>query len=268
MRQSQREQNNQNCSADKSFSIDCSDVAFVIPSRIGSTRLPRKALVNIGDQSMIERVVFSLKEYLGPNLYVAADSEEILKKAEEAGAKAIMTSENCMSGSDRVYEAFQKIENNANIKYVVNIQGDMPFINYKIIEKIVNKLKTSRFDIVTAAIEVERNIADNESNVKIVTDSNNSALYFSRSLIPSGAEKFLYHVGVYAFKANALEKFVKLPKARYESLERLEQLRALENGMSIGVVVTSDEIPISVDTQEDLEKAREYYKKMLKREIL
>jgi len=122
-------------------------------------------------------------------------------------------------------------------------------------------LKTGEYDIVTSGVKIGRDIAQSESNVKVVVDKQGRALYFSRSMIPHGGEEFLYHVGIYGFKSQALEKFIKLEQSNYEICEKLEQLRALENGMKIGVCV-SDEIPLSVDTKDDLEKANLYYSKM------
>lgn len=238
-----------------------SDVVFIIPSRIGSTRLPNKALAAIGDKSMIEHVIARINAGSMDNLYVATDSEKIIEKVKIAGGIAIMTSENCPTGSDRVYEAFQKIPNNDKIKYVINVQGDMPFVDHKVLNQIIDKLKNSDFDIVTPVVMVGSEIANSSANVKVVADINDKALYFSRSLIPYGAKEFLYHVGIYGYRTEALEKFVKLKESQYETVEKLEQLRALENGMRIGIVL-SDEIPISVDTYEDLEKAREYYAKL------
>lgn len=238
-----------------------SDVAFIIPSRIGSTRLPNKALADIGGKSMIEHVIARINDGSVNNLYVATDSEKIAEKIKIAGGIAIMTSEDCPTGSDRVYEAFKKIPHNDKIKYIINVQGDMPFVDYRVLEQIIDKLKNSDFDIVTPVVMVGSNIASKSSNVKVVVDINDKALYFSRSVIPHGAKEFLYHVGIYGYRTEALEKFVKLKETQYESIEKLEQLRALENGMRIGVML-SDEIPISVDTYEDLEKAREYYAKL------
>ena len=238
-----------------------SDVAFIIPSRIGSTRLPNKALAAIGGKSMIEHVIARINAGSVNNLYVATDSEKIVEKVKTTGGIAIMTSEDCLTGSDRVYEAFKKIPNNDKIKYIINVQGDMPFVDYRVLKQIIDKLKNSDFDIVTPVVMVGSDIASKSSNVKVVVDINDKALYFSRSVIPHGAEEFLYHVGIYGYRAEALEKFVKLKETQYESVEKLEQLRALENGMRIGIVL-SNEIPISVDTYEDLERAREYYAKL------
>lgn len=238
-----------------------SDVAFIIPSRIGSTRLPNKALADIGGKSMIEHVIARINAGSVNNLYVATDSEKIAEKIKIAGGIAIMTSKDCPTGSDRVYEAFKKIPHNDKIKYIINVQGDMPFVDYRVLKQIIDKLKNSDFDIVTPVVMVGSDIASKSSNVKVVADINDKALYFSRSVIPHGAKEFLYHVGIYGYRTEALEKFVKLKETQYESVEKLEQLRALENGMSIGIVL-SNEIPISVDTYEDLEKAREYYAKL------
>ncbi|GAB4162699.1 MAG: 3-deoxy-manno-octulosonate cytidylyltransferase [Rickettsiaceae bacterium] len=236
-----------------------SDIAVIIPSRIGSTRLHRKALAKIGDKCLIEHVIFSLKTSFDGALYVATDSEEIAGVVKKSGAIAIMTDENCPTGSDRTFQAFQKISKRDRIKYIINIQGDMPFINPVVINKIIAKLKKHDCDIVTPVVKVGKDIAISESNVKVVADNDWNALYFSRSLIPHGGNDFLYHVGIYGFQATALEKFVKLPQGKYEACEKLEQLRALENGMRISVCL-SDEIPISVDTAADLEKAVSYYK--------
>jgi 3-deoxy-manno-octulosonate cytidylyltransferase (CMP-KDO synthetase) len=223
--------------------------------------LPNKALAAIGGKSMIEHVIARINAGSVNNLYVATDSEKIVEKVKNTGGIAIMTSEDCPTGSDRVYEAFKKIPNNDKIKYIINVQGDMPFVDYRVLKQIIDKLKNSDFDIVTPVVMVGSDIASKSSNVKVVVDINDKALYFSRSVIPHGAEEFLYHVGIYGYRAEALEKFVKLKETQYESVEKLEQLRALENGMRIGIVL-SNEIPISVDTYEDLEKAREYYAKL------
>ena len=238
-----------------------SDVVIIVPSRIGSTRLPRKALAKIGDKTLIEHVVQRIKSGFDGNLYVATDSDEIASLVKHSGAIAIMTAEACPTGSDRVFQAFQTIPHHDKIKYVINVQGDMPFVDLLVIGQIITMLKTEEYDIVTSGVRVGRDIAQSESNVKVIVDKQGKALYFSRSMIPHGGEEFLYHVGIYGFKSQALEKFIKLEQSNYEICEKLEQLRALENGMKIGVCI-SDEIPLSVDTKEDLEKANLYYSKI------
>ena len=239
-----------------------SDVAVIIPSRIGSTRLPRKALAKIGEKTLIEHVIQRIKSGFSGDLYVATDSEEIANLAWKSNAIAIMTDKNCPTGSDRVFQAFQTIPHRDKIKYVINIQGDMPFIDLLAVEQIISMLKTQEYDIVTSGVKVGSDIAQIESNVKVVADKQGRALYFSRSMIPHGGKEFIYHVGIYGFKSQALEKFIKLEHSEYELCEKLEQLRALENGMKIGICI-SGEIPISVDTEEDLEKANLHYSKII-----
>jgi len=234
-----------------------SDVVVIIPARIASTRLENKPLQMIGNKTMIEHVVSRVSRIAVAGVFVATDSEEIFSLVTSKGFSAIMTDKNCLTGTDRVYEAFKKLSNHKDVKYVINVQGDMPFIDEAIIPKIIEGLKTGRFDIMTSVVKVGKDIASFPSNVKVVIDRNNKALYFSRSLVPSGASQFLYHVGIYGFKASLLEKFVLLEQSENEKSENLEQLRALDNGMTIGVCY-SNEIPISVDTKDDLAKARDF----------
>lgn len=232
------------------------DVAIIIPARLKSTRLPTKMLLPIGDCTLIEHAYRRALESDVGTIYVATDSTEIAEVIKGLGGKFIMTSEHCAKGSDRVYEALQMIPNKNEIKYVVNIQGDMPFLNPLVVQQVITKLKNSTFDIVTPLAKVGHDVASSHSNVKAVVDSNGRALYFSRQMIPHDADEYWYHVGIYGFRVEALEKFARLPESSLEKAESLEQLRAIEDGMSIGVCYT-DSIPISVDTLEDLEKARD-----------
>lgn len=235
-----------------------SDVAVIIPSRIGSTRLPSKALAMIGNKTMIEHVIERLCVPLKARLYVATDHDDIAAVAAKAGAVAIMTDPECPTGSDRVFEAYQKLPDKEKINYIINVQGDMPFIKHDAVADIISLLKQDQHDIVTSCVPIGEDVAKIESNVKVVVDKNNNALYFSRSLIPHGAKDFLYHVGIYGFTVKALKQFIDLEQSNYEKCEKLEQLRALENGMKIGICI-SNEIPISVDTPDDLKKAAMYY---------
>lgn len=232
------------------------DVAIIIPARLGSTRLPRKMLLPIGDCTLIEHTYKRALEADVGTIYVATDSEEIAAIIAKSGGKYIMTSLDCTKGSDRVYEALQAIPNKEDIRYVINIQGDMPFLDPNIVRQVIDALKNSDFDIITPLAKVGNDIASSPSNVKAVVDSNGRALYFSRQMIPHDADEYWYHVGIYGFRLEALEKFVRLPESYLEKAESLEQLRAIENGMSIGVCY-AESIPISVDTPEDLEKARD-----------
>ncbi|WP_147142506.1 3-deoxy-manno-octulosonate cytidylyltransferase [Rickettsia asiatica] len=239
------------------------DVAIIIPSRLSSTRLKQKPLQLIGSITLIERVFKQVNQANLEHTYVATDSEEIAKIIKKVGGKVIFTDSNIPTGTDRTYEAFKFIPNNQNINYIVNVQGDMPFIEPSSILKIIEYLKNSEYDIITPVVKVYRESVEASSNVTVAVDSAGKALYFSRSLIPNGAEEFLYHVGMYGFRKNALEKFVSLKPTFLEKTERLEQLRVLENGMTIGTCLVEN-IPISIDTEEDLKKAVKFYENISK----
>lgn len=238
------------------------DVVVIVPARISSTRLPAKPLQTIGDQTMIEHVLTRIKKIGIWNLFVATDSEEISSLVAKKGFMSIMTSKDCPTGTDRVYEAFKKLPDHSTINYIINVQGDMPFIDGEVISDIIEELKKNDFDIMTSVVKVKEEVAASPSNVKAVVGKNNKVLYFSRALVPNGSKEFFYHVGIYGFKVKALEKFVSLEQTLNEKLEQLEQLRALDNDMTIGVCY-SNEIPISVDTEEDLKKAREFFDKSM-----
>jgi 3-deoxy-manno-octulosonate cytidylyltransferase (CMP-KDO synthetase) len=240
----------------------------------------------IESKALLERVYNQVKSTKLPNIFIATDSDEIYSLAEKIGAKPIMTDSSCLTGTDRVYDCYKKINDSDAIKYIVNVQGDMPFISPETIKSVIKLLRINKFDIVTPVVRTSKKNVEGFSNVKVVTcgvekilidtdtgkaievdkkasDANKEeemefakAIYFSRSLIPYNAEEFLYHVGIYGFTSDSIEKFCNLPQSYLEKTENLEQLRALEKGMSIGVCYV-DDIPISVDTKEDLEKAIE-----------
>ncbi|AAU03847.1 3-deoxy-manno-octulosonate cytidylyltransferase [Rickettsia typhi] len=230
------------------------NVAIIIPSRLNSTRLIQKPLQLIGSITLIERVFKQVNKANIQHTYVATDSEEIANIIKKIGGKVILTDSDIPTGTDRTYEAFKLIPNNNNIHYIINVQGDIPFIEHRSILKIIEYLKNSEYDIVTPVVRVDRESIEASSNVTVAVDYMGKALYFSRSLIPHGAEELLYHLGIYGFRKNALEKFVSLKQTFLEKTERLEQLRILENGMTIGTCLVED-VPISVDTEEDLKKA-------------
>ncbi|WP_347938701.1 3-deoxy-manno-octulosonate cytidylyltransferase [Rickettsia oklahomensis] len=238
-----------------------SDVAVIIPSRLSSTRLTQKPLQLIDSITLIERVFKQVNQVNLEHIYVATDSEEIARIIKKVGGKVILTDSNIPTGTDRTYEAFKLIPNNQNINYIVNVQGDMPFIEPSSILKIIEYLKNSEYDIVTPVVKVDKESVEADSNVTVAVDSAGKALYFSRSLIPNGAEEFLYHVGIYGFCKNALERFVSIKPTCLEKTERLEQLRMLENDMTIGTCLV-DNVPISVDTEEDLKKAIKFASKL------
>ncbi|XVN41720.1 MAG: 3-deoxy-manno-octulosonate cytidylyltransferase [Rickettsia endosymbiont of Argas persicus] len=236
------------------------DVAIIIPSRLSSTRLKHKPLQLIGSSTLIERVFKQVNQTNLEHIYVATDSQEIANIIKKLGGKVIFTDSDIPTGTDRTYEAFKLIPNNQDINYIVNVQGDMPFIETDSILKVIEYLKNSLYDVVTPVVRVDKDSVEAASNVTVAIDANGEALYFSRSLIPNGAEEFLYHVGMYGYRKHVLEKFITLRPTSLEKTERLEQLRLLENGITIGTCLV-DNVPISVDTPDDLSKALKFYEK-------
>jgi 3-deoxy-manno-octulosonate cytidylyltransferase (CMP-KDO synthetase) len=237
-----------------------SDTAIIIPSRLGSVRLPEKPLKTIGDMTMIEHVTMRALESKSGDVFVATDSELIAEKVRKVGGTPIMIFADLPTGTDRVWEAVKKIDTERKIKYVLNLQGDLPLVNPAIIKKLVDTLHQSKADIVTPVIREASEQPNNPGNVKAIMGSQNQALYFSRQHIPSHSDWYWYHIGIYGFKRDSLERFVNLPQSHTELMEKLEQLRALENGMTIDLCVV-DENAVSVDTQDDLDKVIAQYSK-------
>src|SRR5690606_35214162 len=144
------------------------DVAIIVPVRLGSTRLPNKPLQIIGNQTMIEHVLMRIRNIKVRGIFVATDSKEIYSLVKKKGFSAIMTSQDCPSGTDRIYEAFKTLPYKEEIKYVINVQGDMPFIDEAAILGIINSLKSTNVDIMTSAVKISKDIAVSPSNVKVV----------------------------------------------------------------------------------------------------
>lgn len=236
-----------------------SKTAIIIPARIGSNRLNGKPLAQIGDRSMIQHVVLRALESNVGDVFVATDSAEIAKEAEMAGATPILTS-HAETGTDRVWEAVGIIETDHKIEYIINLQGDLPFVDAEIIQRIAEKLQNSDADIVTPINKEEAETPNNPSRVKANMGDNGQALDFSREMF-NNEDFFWHHIGIYGFKRNSLEKFVKLPQTNREKSAQLEQLRALDNGMKIELVEVENDV-ISVDTVEDLQLARNLYNKL------
>lgn len=233
----------------------------VIPARYGSTRLKAKVLADICGKPLIQHVWERSSRAKCLNaLYVATDDARVKKACEEFGAKVLMTSPECASGSDRIIEAVKNIQ----AAYVLNIQGDEPLIDPGIIDSLIQTMWKEKEAPVTTVIKRIRNKGDlsNPNIVKVVIDKNGHALYFSRSTIPFNREAadfknliFYKHLGIYGYHKNFLMGFPKLPRSILEETEKLEQLRVLEAGHKIRTVETDKET-ISVDTEEDLEKVR------------
>jgi 3-deoxy-manno-octulosonate cytidylyltransferase (CMP-KDO synthetase) len=233
---------------------------ILIPARMQSTRLPEKPLVDIGGTPMIVHVLNrALAADIAP-VYVACDDVQIADAVQKAGGKTVMTGTHHASGSDRIYEALQQIDPHKKYDVVINLQGDVPTIEPATIRAVLAPLANAATDIATLACEItlasERvDPAVVKPVLSFITPSLARALYFSRSSIPHGAGALYHHIGIYAYRRTALEQFVGLPPSPLELREKLEQLRALEAGIRIDVAIV-DAVPLGVDTQEHLERAR------------
>lgn len=235
----------------------------VIPARLNSSRLPSKPLAKIAGRSMILHVWEKAeKADIGP-VWVAAADEEIKEIVEKAGGQAVMTNPALPSGSDRVYEAVEKIDPDKRFNNIINLQGDMPACEPQAIirlHEVMNKSKIP-WDVMTLISSIHRQKEkENDSVVKVASGIKSEedvafALYFSRNPIPWGHGHMWKHLGIYGWRRNALEHFVHLPPSHLEVREKLEQLRALEGGMKIACTVFETK-SFSVDTFDDLQRMR------------
>jgi 3-deoxy-manno-octulosonate cytidylyltransferase (CMP-KDO synthetase) len=227
---------------------------------MAATRLPGKPLADIGGRPMIAHVVARAAEArIGP-VWVATDAPEIVQAVEAAGSRAVLTRADHASGSDRIFEALAKADPSGSAVVIVNLQGDLPTVNPESIRAAVALLADPAVDIGTAAAEIRNARERDDPNVvKVVgtpvNDRRLRALYFTRATAPAGEGALYHHIGLYAYRRQALEKFVRLKPSALEQRERLEQLRALEAGMRIDVAIV-DAVPLGVDTPADLETAR------------
>ncbi|MES2254311.1 MAG: 3-deoxy-manno-octulosonate cytidylyltransferase [Pseudomonadota bacterium] len=237
---------------------------LVIPARLASTRLPAKPLADIGGVPMIVRVLRQAEAAgLGP-VIVAAGEQDIVAAVEAAGGRAVLTDPDLASGSDRVHAALEKLDPQRAHDVVVNLQGDLPALDPAQIRAVADALAQSGADIATLAAQItDPSERDNPSVVKAVVawERNGQlgrALYFTRATAPGGDGPLFHHVGIYAYRRDALARFVGLPPSPLELREKLEQLRALEANMSIAVARV-DSVPLSVDTPADLAKAQQFF---------
>jgi 3-deoxy-manno-octulosonate cytidylyltransferase (CMP-KDO synthetase) len=236
------------------------DVLILIPARMASTRLPGKPLADIAGLPMIVQVLRRAEAArLGP-VVVACDDETIAAAVEKAGGRAILTRADHPSGSDRIFEALGVVDPDGRAKIVVNVQGDLPMLAPEDIAAALTPLNDPAVDIATLAAEIKKpEERINPNVVKVVGSPVASrrlrALYFTRATAPSGDGPLYHHIGLYAYRRAALQRFVKMPPSPLEQRERLEQLRALEAGMRIDVAIV-DTVPLGVDTPQDLETAR------------
>ena len=237
----------------------------IIPARYASTRFPGKPLAMLGGRSVIQRVYEQASTILDET-YVATDDERILQAVEQFGGQAIMTRADHKSGTDRIEEAAEKLNTQADV--IINIQGDEPFIQQSQIETLIHLFDDATTQIGTLGKRFETMEAVmNPNSPKIVTDKNGFALYFSRSVIPyvRGKEQsawlqnfpYLKHLGLYAYRREVLREVTQLPQSPLEKAESLEQLRWLENGYRIRVGLTDVET-VGIDTPEDLQRAEAF----------
>ena len=236
------------------------DVLILIPARLAATRLPGKPLAAIAGEPMIVHVLRRAQAAAIGQVVVATNSPEIAAAVDKAGGRAVMTAPDHASGSDRIFEALGKIDSGRRAEIIVNVQGDLPTIEPAAIRAALLPLADTAVDIATLAAEIKVSAERvNPHVVKVVgtpvAPSRLRALYFTRATAPSGEGPLYHHIGLYAFRRAALERFVRQPPSPLERREKLEQLRALEAGMRIDVEIV-DTVPLGVDTPEDLEKAR------------
>jgi len=232
------------------------DVVIIIPARLAASRLPRKPLADIAGRPMIAHVLARAEAAgLGP-VFVATDSDEIRAAVEAVGGRAVMTSADHPTGSDRIFEALNAIDPGQTCRIVVNVQGDLPTLAPADLAAALAPLADPAVDIATLAAEI-REPAERTSPhvVKLVgspiTPTRLRALYFTRATAPYGDGPLYHHIGLYAYRRDALAKFVCLPPSPLERREKLEQLRALEAGMRIDATIV-DSVPLGVDTPDDL----------------
>lgn len=233
---------------------------IIIPARMTSTRLPGKPLADIAGYPMIVRVAQRAAAAKLGRTIIATDNADIKAAAETHGFEAVMTREDHESGSDRIYEALTKIDPDGNFDAIINVQGDLPTISPRDIACAVQPLADGPSDIATLCAQITREEEKNNPNVvKVVGTPLGSnrlhALYFTRATAPYGPGPLYHHIGLYAYRRKALERFVSLGPSTLEKREKLEQLRALEDGMRIDVAIVKT-VPLGVDTQEDLARAR------------
>ena len=237
----------------------------IIPARYGSSRFPGKPLADMAGKPMIQRVYEQVKKAID-EVWVATDDERILQIVEKFGGKAVLTSPEHKSGTDRCNEAYSKIGNGFDV--IINIQGDEPFIQPQQIETLKSCFDSKETELATLVKPFKKEdgfeVLFNPNSPKVVLNKNSEAIYFSRSIIPyirdahhtEWLDKHIFykHIGMYAYRADVLKKITLLPQSSLELAESLEQLRWIENGYKIKVGLTHIET-IGIDTPEDMEKA-------------
>ena len=233
---------------------------ILIPARMASTRLPGKPLADIAGAPMIVHVARRATDAALGRVVVATDTESVAEAVRAHGFEAVMTRADHESGSDRIFEALATLDPGRNVETIVNVQGDLPTIDPGIINAALRPFEDASVDVATLGIEIVRDEEKTNPNVVKIVGSPLSqtrlrALYFTRATAPWGEGPLYHHIGLYAYRRSALERFVALKPSPLERRERLEQLRALEAGMRIDAEIVQS-LPLGVDTPEDLERAR------------
>ena len=234
---------------------------IIIPARLSSSRLPNKVLADINGTPMIIRCAKIAKKV--DDVAIATDSKEVIEICDKYGFKAVLTDKNHKSGSDRIKEAADILGLKKD-DLIINMQGDEPFLEPEILEKVKNKLKNIKdeFKMASCYKEINELDAEDPNLVKVVIDQYSNALYFSRSKIPYNRDNVSHiykgHIGIYGFNKKSLDIFVNL-KGHLEHIEKLEQLRVIENGFKIKMIKVKTK-SFGIDTKEDLQKAIKYAK--------
>lgn len=233
----------------------------LIPARMASTRLPGKPLADIGGRPMIVEVAQRAREADVGRIVIATDTKAVADAVRDAGFEAVMTREDHQSGSDRIFEALSALDPGRKAEIVINVQGDLPTIDPATIRAALLPLDDPAVDIATLGVEIIRDQEKTNPNVVKIVGSpvrpdRLRALYFTRATAPYGQGPLYHHIGLYAYRRAALERFVTLQPSILEQREKLEQLRALEAGMRIDAQIVAT-VPLGVDTPEDLERARQ-----------
>ncbi len=242
-----------------------SKVYVVIPARYASSRFPGKVLAPLCGKVMIQHVYERATASNADDVFIAADDEKVLDAVKKFNGKCVMTSPDHQSGTDRIFEAVNALEEKPDI--IINVQGDEPLIPTSVINELIKVMQDNPdLPMATVAVKLDRELINDPNKVKVIFGADQRAIYFSRAPIPFlrdggiPAQAYL-HWGIYAYRFDALKKFVSLPTGRLENCEKLEQLRVLEAGMPIYVLL-SDLQSVGVDTPEDLKEAEKKMKEL------
>ena len=239
---------------------------ILIPSRLSANRLPNKPLLKINNLSLINHVFQKARSTEIGEVYVATGDKKIFNEVTENGGNCILTERDHKTGTDRIFEAYEKLKLN-NVNYIINLQGDEPMINIEDIKNLKHKAVQNKSGIATLACKIQDSLIYKDKNVVKVTtekeldeDNASAAKKFTRDLVYKKDLNIYHHIGIYMYEVSVLEKFIKLKQSKNEILQKLEQLRAMDNNIKIDVILAKSS-PIGVDTYEDymeIKKLMEY----------